>query len=304
MYVRLIVLIFNFGDFYMKKSTLLLEPYLLGCLLGDGGLKGNLTFASNDLDVIDRVNDSLAQYQYFLKKRSNDPKRSSEYTITPMINNKNKYQYYFRGIPYESKELLSILPEHGYPVTNHDTLLSVLGLSPRYKTSTVLKYFPKLTEELTYVKLKETQNSNFIDILNALHLRCRSTEKRIPEIYFEANFEDRLLLFQGLMDTDGCGSDHRLDFCVANEGLADDFARLAESLGYRCSRAIRQPVYFNKKYQEYRKGKTAYRVRLDNIDTIEPFLCKRKIENYHKKREKRKKNGTITCGKIPPNNVK
>lgn len=267
----------------MKKSTLLLEPYLLGCLLGDGGLKGNLTFASNDFDIIDRVNNSLAQYQYFLKKRSNDPKRSSEYTIAPMINNKNKYQYYFRGIPYEAKELLSILPEHGYPVTNHDTLLNVLGLSSRYKTSTVLKYFPKLAEELTYIKLKETQNSNFIDILNALHLRCSSTEKRIPEIYFEATFEDRLLLFQGLMDTDGCGSGHRLEFCVSNEGLAEDFARLATSLGYTFKKYTKQPKYFNKKYQEYRLGKPAYRIMLNNINNVQPFLCKRKLENYYKK---------------------
>lgn len=287
----------------MKQTNLPMEPYLLGCLIGDGGLVGNLNFASKDYDIIDRVNKSLAEYNYYLKKRSEDPKRDSEYKIVPYINNTCKYQYYFRGTEYTAGELLKILPEAGYPITNHDTLKSVLRINTKTKKSHLHRYFPKLSEELTCIKLKDDQNSIFIDTLNNLNLRCKSTEKRIPEVYFEASFEDRLLLFQGLMDTDGCGSGHRLDFYVANEGLADDFARLAESLGYRCSRSIRQPVYFNKKYQEYRNGKTAYRVQLNNIDTIEPFLCKRKIENYHKKREKRKKNGTVTSSTLQTENA-
>lgn len=282
----------------MEQTNLPMEPYLLGCLIGDGGLCGNLNFASKDLDILERVNNSLKQYGYFLKKRSDDPKRDSEYKITPVISNNCKYEYYFRGVKYTAGELLKILPEAGYPISNQDTLSSVLGNSTKTKRSFLHKYFPKLKEELTCIKLKDNQSSLFIDTLNKMNLRCKSTEKRIPEIYFEASFKDRLLLFQGLMDTDGCGSYHRLDFCVVNEGLADDFARLAESLGYTCHRHVRHPRYFNKKYQEYREGKTAYRVMLNNIDTVEPFLCKRKIENYHKKREKRKKNGTITCSTL------
>jgi hypothetical protein len=157
---------------------------------------------------------------------------------------------------------------------------------------------PALTKELTCIKLKDTQSSFFITTLTELNLRCNSTAKRIPKVYFEASFADRLLLFQGLMDTDGCGSGHRLDFCVANEGLADDFSRLAESLGYSCRRSTRQPKYFNKKYQEYRYGKTAYRVQLNNLESISPFLCRRKLENYYKKQKRSKKNVAITCSKI------
>lgn len=282
----------------MSATKLLMEPYLLGCLLGDGGLAGNLTFASKDKDIVDRVNESLAACGYYLKQRSEDPKRSSEYTIAPVIRNYCKYKYYFRGTEYTASELLKILPEAGYPITNQDTLSSVLGNSTKTKRSFLHKYFPKLKEELTCIKLKDNQNSNFIDTLNKLNLRCKSTEKRIPPDYFKASFEDRLLLFQGLMDTDGCGSGHRLEFCVANEGLADDFAKLAVSLGYTFKKHTRQPKYFNQKYQEYRYGKIAYRIILSNVTSIDPFLCKRKLENYYKKREKRKSNGTNTCSKV------
>lgn len=282
----------------MKQSNLPLEPYLLGCLLGDGGLHGNLSFASKDFDILTRVNDSLASYGYFLKKRSKGVKRSSEYTITPFISNTHKYRYFFRGIEYNATDLLKILPQEGYPITNHDTLHSVLGISTRNKKSNLLKYFPKLAEELTYVRLKDSQSSPFINILNNLHLRCKSTEKRIPPEYFNASYNERLLLFQGLMDTDGCGSGHRLEFCVANEGFADDFARLATSLGYTSKKHIKQPKYFNEKYQEHRYGKIAYRIMLNNIEGIKPFLCERKLKNYYKKPERKQKNVTNTCSEI------
>lgn len=282
----------------MEQANLPLEPYLLGCLIGDGGLCGNLSFASEDLDIVERVNDSLTQYGYILRKCSTDVKRTSEYTIAPIIRNNRKYQYYFKEIPYNAGELLKVLPEAGYPITNHDTLHSVLGISTKTKKSNIIKYFPTLLNELRYEKLKDDQSSQFLNILSSLNLRCKSTEKRIPLEYFNASFENRLLLFQGLMDTDGCGSGHRLEFCVANEGLADDFAQLAVSLGYSFKKYTRQPKYFNKKYQEYRYGKTTYRIILNNIDTINPFLCKRKLESYYKKQEKRKKNGTSTCSEV------
>jgi hypothetical protein len=282
----------------MEHTNLPLEPYLLGCLIGDGGLCGNLNFASEDSDIVERVNDSLAWYGYILRKRSTDVKRTSEYTIAPVISNNRKYQYYFKEIPYNAGELLKVLPEAGYPITNHDTLHSVLGISTKTKKSNIIKYFPNLLNELRYEKLKDDQSSQFLNILSSLNLRCKSTEKRIPLEYFDASFENRLLLFQGLMDTDGCGSGNRLEFCVANEGLADDFARLAASLGYSFKKYTRQSKYFNTKYQEYRYGKTAYRIILDNIDTINPFLCERKLESYYKKREKRKKNGTSTCSEV------
>ena len=283
----------------MNTTKLPMEPYLLGCLIGDGGLHGNLTFASKDQDIIDRINTGLVEYKYFLKQQYPDSqKRACEYRIAPIVSNNCKYEYYFRGVKYTASELLKVLQEAGYPITNHDTLHSVLGINTKTKRSFLHKYFPKLKDELTCIKLKDTQNSEFIGILNALNLRCKSTEKRIPEIYFEASFEARLLLFQGLMDTDGCGSGHRLEFCVANEGLADDFARLAVSLGYTFKKHIKQPKYFNEKYQEYRYGKTAYRIMLNNITTIKPFLCKRKLENYQKNERRGEKHGTITCSAI------
>ena len=266
----------------------LIEPYLLGCLLGDGGLAGNLSFASKDADIIEHVNNSLALYGYCLKKRSTDPKRSSEYNISPQINNNIKYLFYYKDKEYLSTELITALQEDGFPITNHDTLFSIMGISTKTKKSNILKYFPELKNKITYKQLKDTQSSLLLALLDKYNLRCRFDNKHIPEEYFKLSFENRLLLFQGLMDTDGCGSGHRLEFCVACETLANDFVKLAESLGYTARITQKQTKYFNKKYNEIRYGHIAYRVMLNNID-LQPFLCKRKLEMYNTKRIKKSK---------------
>ena len=258
----------------MKEQ--ILNPYLLGCLIGDGGLHGNLTFASLDQDIIDKVNLELANYEYSLVKRSTDPKRSSEYSIKPNYNNKIKYLFEYNGKQYlGNNEFFKILQADGYPITNHDTLLCVVGKSTKNKSSLLNKYFPELATKITCIQLKETQSSLFIDLLNKFNLRCGFDEKRIPEIYFQLSKDERLDLFRGLMDTDGSvGTNKRLEFCVANKLLAEDFARLAESLGYSYKIYERHSKYFNKKYNETRYGKVAYRVLLNYNPIIIPFYCK------------------------------
>ena len=43
-----------------KKSSLNIEPYVMGCLLGDGGFSThNIRFSSNDLEIIDEINKRL-----------------------------------------------------------------------------------------------------------------------------------------------------------------------------------------------------------------------------------------------------
>lgn len=263
-------------------NNLKLCPYLVGCLIGDGGLVGNLTFATTDLDIRDYVNESLAKYNYCLKPRSVDSARGSEYTIAPKQNNKIKYLFRYQGNDYVSSELLQVLQSQNYPVRNNDTLLSIVGKSTKTRKSNILTYFPELSQ-IECRQLKETQQSIFINHLNSLNLRCRFDEKRIPKEYLDACFEDRLLLFQGLMDTDGSiSSNKRLEFCVSNEALATDFAKLAESLGYTFKIYTKQSKYFNKKYNEMRYGKLAYRVLLNYNNKITPFRCKRKLDLYIK----------------------
>ena len=274
-----------------------LDPYLLGCLLGDGSLHGNLSFANLDEDVLKTVNDKLHLYGYKLvKKASNNPKRLSEYRISPIssiVKANIKYLFKYKNkYYYGNNQFFEILQKDGYNITNHDTLMAVVGMSKKTKHSYLNDRFPNLQTDIICIKVRDSQTSDFVQWLKDNNLRQKFDQKRIPKIYFTLAFEERLALFQGLMDTDGCGSDHKLEFSVSNIGLANDFIVLAESLGYKTSYTCKQPKYFNKKYNEVRYGQISYRIHLNNVANIQPFLCKRKLEMYNKKRIKNKKEDT------------
>jgi len=79
--------------------------------------------------------------------------------------------------------------------------------------------------------------------------------KHIPEIYFNASYEQRLSLFQGLMDTDGTVNIKRgmCEFCNTNKRLAKEFNSLARSLGYKTTikeyEAKLNGIYIGQKYR-------------------------------------------------------
>ena len=63
-------------------------------------------------------------------------------------------------------------------------------------------------------------------------LKCKSTEKFIPEDYLFNSGEVRLELLRGMMDTDGCCSKQgEVFFSSSSLQLAKDFRRLVKSLG-------------------------------------------------------------------------
>lgn len=62
---------------------------------------------------------------------------------------------------------------------------------------------------------------------------CRSHEKRIPALYLRGSVEQRMLLLRGMMDADGtCAQNGHTYLATSSQGLAEDFAWLARSLGY------------------------------------------------------------------------
>jgi hypothetical protein len=67
--------------------------------------------------------------------------------------------------------------------------------------------------------------------------------KHIPDAYLWAAPDDRWALLEGLIDTDGSvGTDGRVRFINANEGLARQVVHLVRSLGYRASWNVAEPT--------------------------------------------------------------
>lgn len=126
---------------------------------------------------------------------------------------------------------------------------------------------------LTY-RIKDT---NLTDICIELGIRKTRYEntgvKHIPEIYFEASYEQRLELLRGLMDTDGCH--HSGGFCIftQKEGqLCDDVIRLAKSLGWDVTVHETNPCEFAKPNTKY------FNIGISALDN--PFKLSRKSNKW------------------------
>jgi ATP-dependent Clp protease ATP-binding subunit ClpC len=56
-------------NLFNKKNDFFIEPYVLGALLGDGGLNGNsITFTNIDEEILEKINNSIDKKGYFLNK--------------------------------------------------------------------------------------------------------------------------------------------------------------------------------------------------------------------------------------------
>lgn len=126
---------------------------------------------------------------------------------------------------------------------------------------------------LTY-RIKDT---NLTDVCIELGIRKTRYEntgvKHIPEIYFEASYEQRLELLRGLMDTDGCH--HSGGFCIftQKEGqLCDDVIRLAKSLGWDVTVHEANPCEFAKPNTKY------FNIGISALDN--PFKLSRKANKW------------------------
>lgn len=80
---------------------------------------------------------------------------------------------------------------------------------------------------------RDQSNASFARRLSKLGL---IQNKHIPETYMSASFEQRLALFQGLMDTDGSSDENgSCELTLCDERLVNDALQLARSLGFKAS---------------------------------------------------------------------
>lgn len=126
---------------------------------------------------------------------------------------------------------------------------------------------------LTY-RIKDTDLTDICIKLGIRKTRYENTGvKHIPEVYFEASYEQRLELLRGLMDTDGCH--HSGGFCIftQKEGqLCDDVIRLAKSLGWDVTVHETNPCGFAKPNTKY------FNIGISALDN--PFKLSRKANKW------------------------
>jgi phage terminase large subunit-like protein len=104
-----------------------------------------------------------------------------------------------------------------------------------------------------------------------------SFEKFIPEIYLTADFDSRLELLKGLMDTDGSiTKTFNVSYSTISPRLKDDFVRLAASLGMMVEVNKYKAGY--KSDGKYIECSDYYRIVVKSL--INPFKLSRKADRF------------------------
>lgn len=222
-----------------EEQDVPLDPYLLGCLLGDGGLHDSFGFSNAKQDIIDKVNEKLDKYNCHLKYKEN-----YDYSICRNTSS-FKYFYTYKGKEYKGPyKLIEDLIIDGYPKFDPGTILK---LSNNNAKVTLNKY-PELKDAIKSVKNENYEQCNEVRrIIKSLGLNVSSKNKFIPSIYLFNSKDIRLQILQGLYDTDGytngkCGE---TIFSTSSKQLSDDFAFLVRSLGCRDTVKVSDSSYTN-----------------------------------------------------------
>lgn len=225
-----------------EYSDVPINPYLLGCLLGDGGLSNNFQFSGIEEDIIDSV-DTILRRDWNCKLT---PITSSDcdYDIVSCDELHYKYEFHFEGLRFNGcKKFQDFLVSRGYPKFDASTLIR-LGTSGNCKH--VLKDHPELSNVSCVINPEYVSWNSGLAIKNELSIlnlmNKRSDEKHIPKCYLYNSREVRLKLLQGLFDTDGTiDKSGSTEFTTSSKQLSDDFEFLVRSLGCRdtvsCSRS-------------------------------------------------------------------
>lgn len=205
-----------------------LDGYLLGALIGDGGMTtDSVSFSTSHKEILNEVASLLPSDVELIQHRLG----SIDYRIS-MIHRGNV------GVKC---------------VDTSETWASVQSASEALNVdmSHILNTCSGISKKLQkqFIKLNEQRNS-VVGALKELGLMGHSaSQKFIPKCYLHNNQEVRWALLQGLMDTDGyAGKANHHSYSTTSEMLAYDVAYLVRSLGGLAKIIKRRSIYNHTEY--------------------------------------------------------
>jgi hypothetical protein len=223
-----------------EKIDLEIDPYVLGCMLGDGCFIGTPSITSEDVEIIEYFT------EYFKPMLLN----------TTPANDKNINYYIFSGKGNKVKY-------NGIIYNSVDKLQKYLKISKN-------TYYKRIKNGEIIVEEVENKLYDFL-IKNNL-INKNSFEKHIPPQYMLSSIDDRIHLLQGLLDTDGWvqyskfktkkGTSSSIYYCTVSKQLKNDIKLLVNSLGGICYESQRISKYKKKEDKHYKTTSINYRIKI------------------------------------------
>jgi len=123
--------------------------------------------------------------------------------------------------------------------------------------------------DYSIVTKKGNRNSLTKALRNLGLMGLKSEHKFIPEEYKYALVSQRIVLLNGLLDTDGSCTNHGVEFYSSSKQLAYDVVELVQSLGGIAKIRMKKTTHLN-----------SYIVRVNLPRGLQPFLLSRKKDKY------------------------
>lgn len=253
---------------------IVMDPYLVGALIGDGALAHNNSFTNSERDILDKVNSLLKPWNRELIYKSN-----YDYRIS-LIGKHAKYIYTYKSNTYSYAELIDILTSMGYPKFDSATLYKIAnGEAVKYN-----KKYPELSDmisvEINHDFTTWKDKSPFLEALDSLGMLVKSIDKHIPKQYLYSSKSTRLSILQGLFDTDGYIDKQGIPtYTTCSKKLSDDFAFLVRSLGIRDTISS-HPSKYKKDGTWIYTGSIAYNHHLKVPNGLKFYSSKKHSERY------------------------
>lgn len=254
-----------------EATETMIDPYLLGLLLGDGGLtnRGSVQFTSADRELVEAAEALVAPLGLRLRKTGD-------------------YSYGLAGriVPqYSDTDLLQAVRASGAATKNGYIAWRATSQPDAPSAGVISRRFGSHRQARAQagglcgpgpVGWPQARRNGLVEALRSLDLMGKgSAAKFIPEDYKFGDIDTRVALLQGLLDTDGWAERVAAGFCTVSAQLADDVAFVAQSLGCVVTRSTTRPSYRHR--DELRRGLPAYRLRIKPAANLALFRLTRKL---------------------------
>ena len=156
------------------------------------------------------------------------------------------------------------------------------SVSARIPPNTVVRYTGHMYDYA--IRKTEVYRHPLIASLNALGLMgTKSHTKFVPDPYLFTDYESRLLLLQGLMDTDGCAERTGVSFATSSVDLASAVEFLVHSFGGVTTRSIKHIKGYRDSYRLWINvpcGFPIFRLKrkADKMRTVAKYVPTRAID--------------------------
>ena len=223
-----------------------------------------------------------------LDSRIGTPRRDKRYNTNPI-----GYKYSVplcEPVRYPEKDL--VIPPYVFGAILGDGGTSTGWITFTTADQEIIEYFlSDIVEGDAVITTREykyaygvTKAPKYLEYLRSKDLMCTTHTKYIPTEYLEGSVEQRVLLLQGLLDTDGHArtNSNAIEFTTISERLAKDMETLVRSLGGTCNTRLKKHTSYKNKNGDSIACSPAYRqhIRFSNVSNVLPFRLKRKASRY------------------------